>query len=163
MNPATGIFGLRCSLSRVLCATFWLAMMMALPCSAQVSNGGHFPSGGGQTTNQRTVYPAPPPDDMNQPLAGNPGEPVFMERRMRQLNAVQHKSMVADTEKLLQLVTELNEEINSTNSNSLTQAQLRKVMEIEKLAHSVKDKMRTSVRGVPDYQDNSPLPPVSHR
>jgi hypothetical protein len=163
MNTAIRIFGLRCLLSRVLCAIPCLAMMMALPCSAQVSNGGHFPSGGGQTTNQRTVYPAPSPDDMNQPLAGNPGEPVFMERRMRQLNAVQHKSMVDDTEKLLRLVTELNAEINRTNSNSLTQAQVRKVMEIEKLAHSVKDKMRTSVRGAPDYQDNSPLPPVSHR
>ena len=162
MNPAIGILGLRCSLSRVLFATFWLAMMLA-PCSAQVSNGGHFPSGSGQTPNQRTVYPTPPPDDMDQPLAGNPGEPVFMERRMRQLNAVQHKSMVADTEKLLKLVTELNAEINSTNSNSLTPAQVRKVMEIEKLAHSVKDKMRTSLRGAPDFRDNSPLPPVTHR
>jgi hypothetical protein len=161
MNTAIGIFGLRCSLSRVLCATFWLAMMI-VPCSAQVSNGGHFPSGSGQTSNQRTIYPTPPPD-MDQPMTGSASEPVYMERRMRQLNDVQHKSMVADTDKLLKLVTELNAEINGTNSNSLTPEQLRKVMEIEKLAHSVKDKMRTSVRGAPEYQNDSPLSPVSHR
>jgi hypothetical protein len=163
MSAAIRIFGFRRPLRRVLGATFWLALMMAQPCCAQVSNGGQFPNGSGQTTNPHGIRPAPPPDDLDHPLAGNPGDPVFMERRMQQLNAVQHKSMVADTDKLLKLVTELNAEINSTNSNALTPAQLRKVIEIEKLAHSVKDKMRTSVRGAPDYQDNTPLLPVTHR
>ena len=68
---------------------------------------------------------------------------------MRQLNEAQHKAMVSDTDKLLKLVTEFNAEIGSTNPESLTPEQLRKVAEIEKLAHSVKEKMRLSA-GIAD-------------
>ncbi len=81
---------------------------------------------------------------------------------MRQLSAAQHKAMVSDTDKLLRLVTELNAEINSTYPASLTLEQLRKVAEIEKLAHSVRDKMRTSVVGAPTFLDSGPLPPSPH-
>jgi hypothetical protein len=101
--------------------------------------------------------------DMDQPIGGNAGTPVYLERRLRQLNAVQHKSLVEDTDKLLKLVTELNSEISRTNTSTLTPEQLRKVAEIEKLAHNVKDKMRTSVRGAPDFEERSPLPPISPR
>jgi hypothetical protein len=55
--------------------------------------------------------------------------------------------MVSDTNKLLKLVNELNAEIGQTNPDSLTPSQLQKVAEIEKLAHNVRDKMSTSVRG----------------
>jgi len=161
MNTAIRTFGLRGSLRRVLCAIPLLAMMVALPSGAQVSNAGQFPSGNGQSR-QRTPRSAPT-EDMDQPIAGSPGMPVFMERRLRQLNAVQHKSMVDDTDKLLKLVTELNSEISRTNTSTLTPEQLRKVAEIEKLAHNVKDKMRTSVRSAPDFEERSPLPPISPR
>jgi hypothetical protein len=57
--------------------------------------------------------------------------------------------MVADADKLLKLASELKAEIDSGNSESLTPTQLKKLETIEKLAHSVKDKMSTSVRGVP--------------
>ena len=161
MNTAIGTFGLRGSLSRVLCAIPLLAMVVALPSGAQVSNAGQFPTGTGQST-QHTARSAPTVD-MDQPIGGSPGMPVYMERRLRQLNAVQHKSMVDDTDKLLKLVTELNSEISRTNTSTLTPEQLRRVAEIEKLAHNVKDKMRTSVGITQDFQDRSPLVPVLPR
>ncbi len=82
----------------------------------------------------------------NRAFGGNVGDPVFMERRLRQLNAAQHKSMVSDTDRLVKLVKELHAEIGSSTPKALTDEQLRKVAEIEKLAHSVKDKMRITVQ-----------------
>ena len=80
------------------------------------------------------------------------GNAADNERLLRTLNADRQKSMIADTNKLLRLVNELNAEVASTNPDSLTAAQLHKVAEIEKLAHNVKDKMSTSVRGTPAFQ-----------
>jgi hypothetical protein len=73
--------------------------------------------------------------------------PMDEEKILRALNTDRQKSMVSDTNKLLKLVNELNAEIGQTNPDSLTPSQLQKVAEIEKLAHNVRDKMSTSVRG----------------
>jgi hypothetical protein len=83
------------------------------------------------------------------------GNPIEDEKLLRTLNADRQKSMVSDTNKLLRLVNELNAEIARTNPELLTPSQLRKVAEIEKLAHNVKDKMSTSVRGTPPYRQPS--------
>ena len=84
------------------------------------------------------------------------GNPIQNERLLRALNADRQKSLVSDTNKLLRLVNELNDEIARTNPEALTEAQLRKVAEIEKLARNVKDKMSTSVGGTPAF-----LPPLA--
>ena len=81
MNTAI-TFGWRGSLSRVLGAIPLLAMVVALPSGAQVSNAGQFPTGTGQST-QHTARSAPTVD-MDQPIGGSPGMPVYMERRLRQ-------------------------------------------------------------------------------
>ena len=47
-----------------------------------------------------------------------------------------------DTEKLLQLSTELKQYVEKTNENVLSVDVIKKAEEIEKLAHSVKEKMR---------------------
>lgn len=134
-----------------------LALLLALPCGGQMSQQSQ-PSSNGSLHPSHNI-----PSDVDDALGASPaGDPVYEERRMRQLNAAQHKSMVSDTDKLLKLVNELNAEINSTNPGTLTPDQLRKVADIEKLAHSVKDKMRMSVKGTPVYMDPSPLPPISH-
>jgi len=85
-------------------------------------------------------------------------DPVEMEKRLRALNAERQKSLVADTNKLLKLAQELQDEIGHTSPDALTPTQLRKVADIEKLAHSIKEKMSTSVRGVPDGR--MPFPAV---
>lgn len=62
----------------------------------------------------------------------------------RALNADRQKKLVADTIKLLNLATALNAELSSANAASLTPDQLRRVAEMEKLAHSVREKMGTA-------------------
>jgi hypothetical protein len=104
-----------------------------------------------------------PPSAMGQRLRGpfeNMGDrdPVDREKQLRALNADRQKSLVTDTIKLLKLTSELNAEVSSTQPDTLTVDQLRKLAEIEKLAHSVKEKMSTSVGTMPMYeQPYSPL------
>ena len=71
---------------------------------------------------------------------------------LRSQNADRQKSLVSDTNKLLRLTNELNTEIARTSPDALSDAELRKLAEIEKLAHSVKEKMSTSVRGTPAFR-----------
>ena len=120
----------------------WLALVLVLPGGAQN------PAPGGQQPISREHLPSSmaQSDDV---------DPVQEERRLRMLNAERQKSMVADTNKLLKLASELNAEVSSSNRDSLTPDELRKVGEIEKLAHSVKEKMSTSVRGTPMYMEPS--------
>jgi hypothetical protein len=86
------------------------------------------------------------------------GSPIFYEKRLKMLNAAQHQSMVADTDRLVKLVADLNAQINRSHASSLTPEQLRTVAEIEKLAHSVRDKMRMTVRSAAEY--NGPTTPL---
>ena len=107
--------------------------------------------------------PAAPPA-IDQSLGGGMGNPIYQERRMRELKAAQHKALVSDTDKLLKLVAELNQEIDNSSPAALTPDQLRMVAEIEKLARSVKDKMRNSVQGMPVFLDEpAGLPPSPSR
>jgi hypothetical protein len=87
-------------------------------------------------------------------------DPIENERLLRVLNADRQKSLVSDTNRLLRLVSELNAEVASSNADTLTPSQLHMMAEIERLAHNVKDKMSTSVRGTPAFQ--APFQPV-HR
>jgi hypothetical protein len=92
---------------------------------------------------------------MNTPAS----DPVYEQRHLHELNAKLHKSIVSDTGKLMKLVTELNAEVSSTNPASLTQEQLRKVAAIEKLARSLRDEMRSTVKEPPAFIDPAqPLP-----
>jgi hypothetical protein len=77
-------------------------------------------------------------------------------KRIKQLNAERQKEMVSDTQKLLQLARELNAEVSDANSAGMTDAQLRKVAEIAKLARSVKEKMTFSAGGYPSLKS----PPI---
>lgn len=69
------------------------------------------------------------------------------ERRLNALNAERQKALAADTERLLKLATELNEQIAKSNTGALTLDQMHMLVEIEKLAHNVRDKMAMSLRG----------------
>jgi len=51
-------------------------------------------------------------------------------------------ALKADTEKLMKLATELKQYVDKSNENVLSLDVLRKAEEIEKLAHSVKEKMK---------------------
>lgn len=125
-----------------------LLLVLALPGGAQNPGLGQDPHMW-QPVGQRLGSPMEDP--------GN-GDPAEVEKRLRALNAERQRSMVADTNKLLKLAQELEGEINRESPDALTPNQLRKVADIEKLAHSIKEKMSTSVRGAPEVR--IPFPSV---
>jgi hypothetical protein len=153
MNTATSNV-LNLSARRYACVAalvLSVVMLFSLPSCGQASS----------STNNGAQLPRriPPPREIEQqPMESMGTTPVFYEKRLQMLNAAQHQAMVADTDRLLKLVADLNSQINSSHSNALTPDQLRMVADIEKLAHSVKDKMRMSVRSAGEY--NGPTPGV---
>jgi len=76
--------------------------------------------------------------------AVSPAEQERMERAHREDI---RRTVESDTDKLLKLAQELDDEISRTTPNALTPAQLKKVAEIEKLAHKVQAKMTEFERG----------------
>jgi len=109
-------------------------------------------------TQTRPMLPQPIGHSTNDDLDVSTETQMRDEKLLRALNADRQKSLVSDTNKLLRLVNELNAEIAGKQPEALSPDQLRKIAEIEKLAHSVKDKMITSVRGTPAFQ--APFQPV---
>ena len=96
-------------------------------------------SGGGQT-------PAQPP-----PVGGNlsPTSPEEEEARARltrdmakKANEERHIALKNDTDKLLRLAVDLKAYVDKSNEHILSVDVVKKAEEIEKLAHSVKDKMK---------------------
>ncbi len=66
-----------------------------------------------------------------------------MEREMaKKANQARQADLKRDTEKLLKMATELKDYVDKTNENTLSVEVVKKAEEIEKLAHSVKDKMK---------------------
>ena len=132
-----------------------LALLLALPfaiqCAAQNAPGSQH--GGLNSLPQPVGLPVNGADIPS-------GNTMQNDRLLRALNADRQKSLVSDTNKLLRLANELNAEIAGSNPETLTPSQLHKMAEIEKLAHNVKDKMSTSVRGTPAFQP--PFNPVHY-
>lgn len=60
----------------------------------------------------------------------------------KKLNEQRQQDIKTDTDKLLQLATELKQYVDKTNEHTLSVEVIKKAEEIEKLAHTVKDKMR---------------------
>jgi hypothetical protein len=68
-----------------------------------------------------------------------------MERDMaKKANQERQAALKRDTDKLLKLATELKNYVDKTNESVLSLEVVKKADEIEKLAHSVKDKMKAN-------------------
>jgi hypothetical protein len=104
-----------------LLAVFWGVFASHRELAAQLSNSLSFPDD----------PPVLTPQDRNM-------------TKMRNEN--RQKKLIADSEKLLTLAIALNDEIKCRNTGSLTPAQLRKLSEMEKLAHNIKERMSTPVQ-----------------
>ena len=63
-------------------------------------------------------------------------------RARMQRNVDRQKHLVTDTDRLVDLANELKLEVANSGSETLTPEMQHKIAEIEKLARSVKDKMR---------------------
>jgi hypothetical protein len=62
-------------------------------------------------------------------------------------NVERKKQISDDSARLLKLATELKSEVDKTTKDTLSLGVIRKADEIEKLAHSVKEKMKLTVAG----------------
>ena len=75
---------------------------------------------------------------------GSPLEEQAERERVRGLNKERQQKLKEDPDKLLQLATELKEYVDKTNENILSVDVIKKTDEIEKLAKSVREKMKTA-------------------
>lgn len=64
------------------------------------------------------------------------------ERMAKQRNTERQKKIVADTARLLAMAQKLNDEVSHSNKNELSITVVNQAAEIEKLAKSIKEKMR---------------------
>lgn len=108
---------------------------------------------------------SPFPSDSNVPILMRqktspydlPLDPLSESRRLKKLNELRQKSMVADAAKLLRLAHELNDAVAAGESGSMSaQERLRRAGEIEKLAKDVKSKMIYAMSAAPDPNYASP-------
>lgn len=96
-----------------------------------------------QQLSSQQQQPVPPRLGVPQPDESEPGIPPRIQKDMeKKANEQRQAELKRDTEKLLQLSTELKEYVDKSNSNILSVDVIKKAEEIEKLAHSVKTRMR---------------------
>lgn len=90
------------------------------------------------------------PPQMQQPMpppfgTPNPSDPMQrqrMDKMEKARNADRQKQLEQDTDKLLTLAKELKDEVDKSNKDTLSVDVVKKAAAIEKLAKSVKDRMR---------------------
>ena len=79
---------------------------------------------------------------MGRAPGGEPVSPEAAQRMERVRNSERQRRLVADTDRLLALATELKQEVDKTNKDVMSVEVIKKAEEIEKLARSVKEKMK---------------------
>jgi len=152
---------LRRDLRSTLCLAVLGSLLPVLPCGAQRNSTSPASQPlGDQIPQHRTRIPSPDPGQQ----FPSSEDDRFAAMRMSQLIAARQKVIVADTNKLLKLANELNAEIPGTGSSAPTEAQLRKVAQIQKLARSIRKEMSipigVSLRRL-DPTPPAPTPPWS--
>jgi hypothetical protein len=95
---------------------------------------------------QAPTVPAPPfggaPPFGESPNPTDPMQRQRLEKMEKARNVDRQKQLEKDTDKLLSLAKELKEEVDKSNADTLSVDVVKKAAEIEKLAKSVKDRMR---------------------
>lgn len=74
----------------------------------------------------------------------DPVEEKMEHDREKALNKQRQTNLQKDTDRLVKLATELKEYVDKSNENTLSLDVIKKAEEIEKLAKSVKEKMKGS-------------------
>jgi hypothetical protein len=98
------------------------------------------------TSQARTTKEPPSPPLTTESSPADPEAGESRDRLAREMakkaNLERQAQLKSDTEKLLKLAEELKDYVDKSNENTLSLGVLKKAEEIEKLARSVKDKMR---------------------
>jgi len=89
-------------------------------------------------------------------------EQEMRDRQYKELNQKRQQDIRNETEKLLQLATELKQAVDKSNENLLSLDVVRKADEVEKLAKKVKEKMKESI-GPPPRIEPVPRSPYAGR
>jgi hypothetical protein len=113
-------------LAAVLLAGAWLGTVR--PAEARAQQG----SGAARPAEPATLEP-PVPTTSVDPLR---------EKLQVAAGGERHKRLVEDSDRLLQLATELKEEVDKSTKNEMSVTAIKKAAEIEKLARDVKDRMK---------------------
>lgn len=108
-----------------------LALVCMAPMAGEGQNGSYVPP---------AVNRMPDAADLAQMQKRDSKEKALMEA-----NAERRKQIADDSAALLKLATDLKAEVDKTNKDTLSLTVIRKAEAIEKLAHSVKDKMKLTV------------------
>jgi hypothetical protein len=96
-----------------------------------------------QQLSSQQPQPVPPRLGLPQPDESNPSIPPQIQKDMeKKANEQRQAELKRDAERLLKLSTELKEYVDKSNQNILSLDVIKKADEIEKLAHSVKTRMR---------------------
>jgi geranylgeranyl pyrophosphate synthase len=97
-----------------------------------------------QLSSKQQQQPSGPPRlDIPQSDESDPSLPPRIQKEMeKKANEQRHTDLKRDTDRLLKLSTELKEYVDKSNSNILSLDVIKKADEIERLAHSVKTRMR---------------------
>ncbi|MGB6676913.1 MAG: hypothetical protein WBE44_09505 [Terriglobales bacterium] len=91
--------------------------------------------------------PGPPPartDPLSGPVDADENQARIAHDLAKKANQERQASLKADTDKLLKLAVQLKDDVDKSNENVLSLDVLKKAEEIEKLAHSVKEKMKAN-------------------
>jgi len=92
--------------------------------------------------------PTQQPQPGEPPLFGEPNDPrdpmqrQRLEKMEKARQADRQQQLVKDTDKLLDLAKQLKEQVDKSNKDTLSIDVVKKAAEIEKLAKSVKERMR---------------------
>jgi hypothetical protein len=103
---------------------------------------------GAQSTHQYPSNGAPPqtpsimPTDPSIEASADDAQRRTMKEMEKKANLERQAALRKDTERLLQLAEELKSSVDKSSASVLSLDVVKKAEQIEKLAHSVKDKMR---------------------
>ncbi len=114
-------------------AAFFLVLIFVLPTSPQVMHDPCEPQRIGESPDhyqQRRV------------MNGCDVQDKMKREAEKKWNKERQAKLKADTDKLLELATQLKQQVDKSNENVLSLDVIKKAEEIEKLAHSVRDKMK---------------------
>jgi len=104
--------------------------------------------GNGQSRQNPPPIMSPPPGTSNSPLGRNdpmgtdPLNGRMEQQQIRSRNSDRQKRLVSDTDRLVTLVKQLKEEVETSNKPLEPNDVQKRAEEIEKLAKSVKDRMK---------------------
>ena len=82
----------------------------------------------------------------------------MQQRQIKAMNLQRQQDIRKDTDRLLELATELKAAVDKSNENTLSLDVVRKAEQVEKLAKQVKEKMKEGVGSTPHVD----MPPPPH-